>query len=594
MTGTSGTSGTTGQCNVFVAAAILALLVQSAHVAAQQAPPRDARTTPSEVNAAPTGSGVVAGSVTTAEDNRPIRFAYVVLIGTTTGIVKVSSTDADGRFTFANLPDDRYTVGVSKLPYLGMIAGAKRPGRTGTPIAIVKGQKVADVSVRMPMGGAISGAIVDERGQPGVGVMVALQQARMQGGERMMLSRGVAVTDDRGHYRFHGLVPGDYVVSALRTGIPPTQRVLTIEDVDAALRGLASTSAAPPPPFPSRYAPVFFPGTTRAADAGLITLGLAEERANVDFRLESVQTSRLEGIISTTDGQPISDAVVIITTPSDSVLAMTMSVRAGKDGRFALPNALPGTHIIIVNGSGQHAGQFARAIVESAGSDVTGIHLVMRPALSFSGQLAFEGASPPSISGRRMPVRVLGAGALFPQVGLTNAKGVFTVSNVMPGRFVVGGPLALGPTQDTMNWALHSVIVDGKDLTDLPFEIADTAPGSVVVTYTDKWQELSGRLQSQSGAPVSDHTILVFPEDKAYWISGSRRIVIARPGTDGRFTLSGRGPTTLPPGRYLLAAVTDIGRDEQFDPAFLAQIVPAAIPIALGPGERKVQDLAIK
>jgi hypothetical protein len=50
-------------------------------------------------------------------------------------------------------------------------------------------------------------------------------------------------------------------------------------------------------------------------------------------------------------------------------------------------------------------------------------------------------------------------------------------------------------------------------------------PKNIVVTYTDQFQELSGRLQSQSGAPATDYTILVFPEDKAYWIHGSRRIV---------------------------------------------------------------------
>jgi len=145
-----------------------------------------------------------------------------------------------------------------------------------------------------------------------------------------------------------------------------------------------------------------------------------------------------------------------------------------------------------------------------------------------------------------------------------------------------------------MTWTLQSVVADGRDVTDLPLEIADTAPKNVVVTYTDKWQELSGRLQSQSGAPVSDYTIIVFPEDKAYWFQGTRRIVTARPGTDGRFTLSGKGLTTLPPGKYLLAAVTDIGRDEQFDPAFLAQVAAAGVPITLGPGEKKVQDLAIR
>ena len=50
----------------------------------------------------------------------------------------------------------------------------------------------------------------------------------------------------------------------------------------------------------------------------------------------------------------------------------------------------------------------------------------------------------------------------------------------------------------------------------------------------------------------------------------------------------------LPPGDYLLAAVTDLERNEEYDPAFLASLVTAAVPVTLLPGQRKVQDLVVK
>ena len=68
--------------------------------AAQQNPPRDTRAT-APAPSRPTGTGAISGAVTGAEDGRPVRFAYVLLIGTTTGLVKVSSTDADGGFDVA-------------------------------------------------------------------------------------------------------------------------------------------------------------------------------------------------------------------------------------------------------------------------------------------------------------------------------------------------------------------------------------------------------------------------------------------------------------------------------------------------------------
>jgi len=561
---------------------------------------RDTRPAPSSATPpAPAGTAAISGFATSEDGSRPVRFAYVLLIGTTTGVVKVSSTDGDGKFTFSALPPDRYTVGVSKLPYIGTIAGSKRPGRPGTPIVLAAGQKVGNVSVRMPMGGVITGAITDEKGTPAASATVTLQQWRMQAGERTLTSAGFVVTDERGRYRFHGLMPGEYLVAAMQTSFGPTApRTLTTAEVDAALRG--ENSPAPvTPPVPVRYAPVFFPGTTRVNDATPILLTVAEERQNVDFRLETVTMSRVEGTVAVNDGQPLAQARVFIQSVG-SPLGTASTITVGGDGRFSFTNA-PGRYSVTVTGTGPQQGQFASAMVDVAGADVFGLQLLMRPTMTVNGQLAFEGrATAPSPAGRRIPFRQFGSASApsgfgGPALSITSPAGTFTLTGLVPGRYQIGGPLGFGPTADTMTWALKSVLVDTVDVTDRLLEVSgDTSPKNIVVTYTDQFQELSGRLQSQSGAPATDYTILVFPEDKAYWIHGSRRIVTARPGTDGKFSLSGQGPTTLPPGRYLLAAVTDLGRDEQFDPAFLGQVVPAAIPITLGPGEKKTQDLAIK
>jgi len=58
-----------------------------------------------------------------------------------------------------------------------------------------------------------------------------------------------------------------------------------------------------------------------------------------------------------------------------------------------------------------------------------------------------------------------------------------------------------------------------------------------------------------------------------------------------------RKETTLPPGRYLLAAVTDIDRDEQFDPAFLAGNVverPLSAVFADSPVLAAFRDLEVE
>ena len=568
------------------------LLMAGLSLSAQQV--RDARAT---AVPAPTGTGTITGVVTNDDGSRPVRFAYIVLLGTGTGTVKVSSSDADGKFTFANLPPDRYTVGASKPPYLGTVAGARRPARPGTPIVVADGQKVADVAIKMPMGAAMTGVITDEKGQPASSVQMTLQQSRMQGGERTFVNAGNATTDERGRYRFFGLVPGEYIVVGSRTGPLPT-KPLTVADVDAALKG----GTLPVPPAlsaPQRYAPVFFPGATRPADAVFIAVAAGEERANVDFQLQTVQAVRVEGALSSSDGQPVSQAAVSLTPVGASALRRVTSVRLMPGGRFAFSDVTPGTYALTSVGAGPTAGQFASAIVEVAGVNVFGLQMTMQPVLMLSGKLMFSGAAaPPPLAGHRIPLRTIGAnqsGAPSPTVTPTTQDGGFNVTNILPGRYSIGGLLPFGPTANSVTWALESVMVDGRDVTDVPINItAETLPKDLVVTFSDRFQELSGRITRSTGAPASEHTIIVFPEDREYWITGSRRIVTTRPGTDGRFVLSGAGPTTLPPGKYLLAAVTDIDRDEQFDPAFLSALVPAAVPLTLQPGEKKVQDLVIK
>ena len=104
----------------------------------------------------------------------------------------------------------------------------------------------------------------------------------------------------------------------------------------------------------------------------------------------------------------------------------------------------------------------------------------------------------------------------------------------------------------------------------------------------------SAAFLTTAGAPVSDVSVLVVPKDRAYWYDGSRRVVSARPDADGRFTLGGRGYVSLPAGDYVLVTVDDLGRDEQYDPSFLATVVNAGIPFTLAAGERKVQDLVVQ
>ena len=102
--------------------------------------------------------------------------------------------------------------------------------------------------------------------------------------------------------------------------------------------------------------------------------------------------------------------------------------------------------------------------------------------------------------------------------------------------------------------------------------------------------EVSGILYDGAGRPSGDLSIVLFSTDRAMWFNGSRRVRPAvRPATDGRFTFTG-----LVAGEYYLAALTDVTPADLNSPQFLELVIPAAIKMAVGDGERKTQDLRIK
>jgi len=81
----------------------------------------------------------------------------------------------------------------------------------------------------------------------------------------------------------------------------------------------------------------------------------------------------------------------------------------------------------------------------------------------------------------------------------------------------------------------------------------------------------------------------VFPSDERLWAAPARRILATRPATDGRYSFS-----SLPAGEYRLVAVTDVEPGQWYDPAFLRELSGLALPITVGDGERRVQDLRVK
>jgi hypothetical protein len=123
---------------------------------------------------------------------------------------------------------------------------------------------------------------------------------------------------------------------------------------------------------------------------------------------------------------------------------------------------------------------------------------------------------------------------------------------------------------------------------DTDFVVTDAPAGELVLTFSDRHNELSGALQTPAGAPATDYFVAVFTTDRTLWRPQARRLVFTRPATDGRFSFE-----DLPPGEYYLAALTDLDPAGWQTPEFLDTIVPASLRFTIADGERKRQDLRL-
>jgi hypothetical protein len=131
-------------------------------------------------------------------------------------------------------------------------------------------------------------------------------------------------------------------------------------------------------------------------------------------------------------------------------------------------------------------------------------------------------------------------------------------------------------------------MVGGRDVLDSALDVAGDI-SDAVLTFSDARTQLSGRISTQTGAPGDSLYIAVFPADRSLWRPQSRRITSVRADTDGRWVITG-----LPPGDYLVVALTDLAPGELWDMSLLAQLLPSGIAVSLTDGEHRTQDLAIK
>jgi len=569
--------------------------------------PRDPGLQSRSAPQSPTVTVALTGVVTTDETPaRPLRHAIVTAAAAEMPGARQAVTDDDGRFAFSNLPPGRYSLMVEKPAFVKTFYGSPRAGgSSGTPVAILAGQPTPNIVIRMPRGAVIAGTVRDHFGTPVSAAQVSVKQAVVVGGRRRLIDVvnriPIATTDDQGRYRIYGLPPGEYAVFCSLAALNYSDVIETNSaDVEAVLRelraGRSAAASSASAPRPVSMSGGYLPGVPDADRAQIIAVGVGDERAGADILIGPLRALSVSGTSVGPGGTPMRNIMVaVVNAATGQRIGSGGVIMPGSDGRFELSALPPGRYTLMGRAAENGAGEgddmpyFAETDFVLTDQNISGVVLqfergvsvtgrIVPPAGSAAGAVANVrlGATPVDSYASLVPARV---------IATTQRDGTFVFDGVGPGKWrVTGAALPAG-------WSLRSAVLGERDTLDVPFEVRlGQSIAGLTVTMTDKPTELTGTVLDAAGQPTSEYSVIAFSVERTHWTTSPRRVSgAARLASDGRYRISG-----LPPGEYYLAVMTDFVPTQLDDPSFLESLIPKAVKVVLGEGDRKVQDYQIR
>jgi len=136
---------------------------------------------------------------------------------------------------------------------------------------------------------------------------------------------------------------------------------------------------------------------------------------------------------------------------------------------------------------------------------------------------------------------------------------------------------------------IKSVTIEGRDITDTPYEIkAGAHVTGLEITLTKAQTTLSGRVQTGLGA-AKDYIVVTFPSNLREGDIPTRFIRTLRPDQEGKYQTKG-----LPAGDYFAIALEAIEQGQQWDPAFHDRVKPRATNFRLSEGQTLTLDLRLQ
>jgi len=515
-------------------------------------------------------SGVITGNLVVSGSDSPAgATAMAYLIGTPTQ-GRSKPVDSGGNFRFDGLEAGVYSV------------SAYLPGFVSSPPASPEESRRLyhpgdSVSLNLIKGGVVTGTVTTGTNGPVVAAAVRAIRIKDLNGqpEPLVIQVRERQTDDRGVYRFYGLPPGVYLISA---------------------GGQSSSYGGNLPGAYDNDVPTYAPSSTRdTAMAAMVRSG-EEIIADIQYHGDSGQviSGTLAGLVQPAMGFGTPSGTVILIDVRNHAMLASVGASSYSNNGFAFNGVPDGEYELF-------AQQFlpSRDILRSEprrvkvqGASISGINLTVAPLGSIAGHLVLE-SNPPAdcvtrratasletlIVARRLKQEAKpsagkpGSPENSAEIPLSNTmnlrldsvpdvKGDFLLRNLNAGLYRIDSDLP------SAGWYLRSIVIGtqptpGKSSApNVPRDGVTLKSGERVtgltITITEGAAGLRGRLSVAEGQSLPTGLRIYLAPAERESRDDVLRFFEARADGDGRFALD-----NIAPGRYWIIARPD----DESDPA---------------------------
>jgi protocatechuate 3,4-dioxygenase beta subunit len=498
-----------------------------------------------------TGPYRIAGTVTNAETNQPVRGALVSILTVDDSRTFASTqTDSDGRFAFERLPAEKFQLTASKRGYV--TGFYDQHGDFNSAIVTGASQSTGNLDTsslvfKLEPGAVLSGVVTGDGGDPVERAAVLLfREPAGRGRDAAIEHAGTETTDDTGAYEFTGLQAGAYLLAVQAKPWYAMHRFNTAQTGAPETEQQAALDLA--------YPVTYFDSTTDEPSATPIELtGGSRQEANIN--LHAVPALHLN---------------------------LSMPERPGRES--------PPTDLRQMIFGEPTGGEYEEVFGAPGGAEIEGLapgHYEIQQGdpprmvdmnLSASQQLdASAGVATVEVAGLVKDTRGARAGdgtaILYPELGTAGMtisqpvqKGAFRLQAVPPGEWRLKIALVAGGVEPVV-----SVTAGGKTQAGDRISVGEQ-PVSLVAVVTAQVTRLEG-FARRDGKGVAGVMVVLLPKDPAGMPSLVRR---DQSDSDGSFTL-----LNVAPGAYTVVAIADGWDLDWSDPGGMRRYLPRGVSVTV-------------